>query len=246
MPTSARLDTRLTYDDFVLFPDDGLRHEIIDGVHYVTPSPTRRHQRISRRLSFALESYLRAHPSAGEMFYAPFDVVMSNWDVVEPDLLVIAGDQQDILTEKNVQGAPALVIEILSPGTRTARRADQAPAVRADRRARVLAGRSVAQPDHGVSPRCRRPFSEGCRTDRSRWCGTHDPDPAGFPARARTPLRVNGRRQEAVRFLTEVPHKTPRRLPGPRILETMPDGEGADLVRAHRSRFPPGFARNPC
>ena len=118
MPTSARLDTRLTYADFVLFPDDGLRHEIIDGVHYVTPSPTRRHQRVSRRLSFALESYLSAHPSAGEMFYAPFDVVMSNWDVVEPDLLVIAGDQQDILTEKNVQGAPALVIEILSPGTR--------------------------------------------------------------------------------------------------------------------------------
>ena len=118
MPTSARLDTRLTYDDFVRFPDDGLRHEIIDGVHYVAPSPTRRHQRVSRRLSFALESYLREHPSAGEMFYAPFDVVMSNWDVVEPDLLVIAGDQQDILTEKNVQGAPALVIEILSPGTR--------------------------------------------------------------------------------------------------------------------------------
>ena len=100
------------------FPDDGLRHEIIDGVHYVTPSPTRRHQRVSRRLSSALDSYLSGHPSAGEMFYAPFDVVMSNWDVVEPDLLVIAGDQQDILTEKNVQGAPALVIEILSPGTR--------------------------------------------------------------------------------------------------------------------------------
>ena len=118
MPTSARLDTRLTYADFVLFPDDGLRHEIIDGVHFVTPSPTRRHQRVSRRLSFALESYLREHPATGEMFYAPFDVVMSNWDVVEPDLLVIAGDQQDILTEKNVQGAPALVIEILSPGTR--------------------------------------------------------------------------------------------------------------------------------
>ena len=118
MPTSARLDTRLTYADFVRFPDDGLRHEIIDGVHYVTPSPTRRHQRVSRRLSFALESYLREHPVTGEMFYAPFDVVMSNWDVVEPDLLVIAGDQQDILTEKNVQGAPALVIEILSPGTR--------------------------------------------------------------------------------------------------------------------------------
>ena len=37
---------KLTYDDFVLFPDDGLRHELIDGEHYVTPSPNRKHQRI--------------------------------------------------------------------------------------------------------------------------------------------------------------------------------------------------------
>ena len=52
------------------------------------------------------------------MFYAPFDVIFTRWDVVEPDLLVIAGDQLDILTTKNVQGAPAIVVEILSPGTR--------------------------------------------------------------------------------------------------------------------------------
>jgi hypothetical protein len=43
MPTGAQPDLRLTYDDFLLFPDDGKRHEIIDGVHYVTPSPNRRH-----------------------------------------------------------------------------------------------------------------------------------------------------------------------------------------------------------
>ena len=52
------------------------------------------------------------------MYYAPFDVIFTRWDVVEPDLLVIAGDQLDILTTKNVQGAPAIVVEILSPGTR--------------------------------------------------------------------------------------------------------------------------------
>lgn len=49
---------------------------------------------------------------------APFDVVMTPHDVVEPDLLVVLGDQRDIRTEKNVRGAPALVIEILSPSTR--------------------------------------------------------------------------------------------------------------------------------
>jgi Uma2 family endonuclease len=52
------------------------------------------------------------------VFLAPFDVVFTRWDVVEPDLLLVAGDQTSIITDKNVQGAPALVVEILSPGTR--------------------------------------------------------------------------------------------------------------------------------
>jgi Uma2 family endonuclease len=111
-------DRRLTYDDFLLFPDDGLRHEIIDGEHYVTPSLNTRHQLLVGRLYFEIETFLRAHPGTGQVFVAPFDVLFTKWDVVEPDLLFIAADQNGILTDKNVQGAPALVIEILSPGTR--------------------------------------------------------------------------------------------------------------------------------
>jgi Uma2 family endonuclease len=111
-------DRRLTYDDFLLFPDDGRRHELIDGVHYVTPSPNMRHQELVGRLYFEIERFLRQHPGTGRLFFAPFDVIFTRWDVVEPDLLFIAGDQAEILTSKNVQGAPALVVEILSPGTR--------------------------------------------------------------------------------------------------------------------------------
>jgi Uma2 family endonuclease len=111
-------DRRLTYDDFLLFPDDGRRHEIIDGEHYVTPSPNTRHQLLVGRLHFEIESFLRAHPGTGQVFVAPFDVLFTKWDVVEPDLLFIAADQNGVLTDKNVQGAPALVIEILSPATR--------------------------------------------------------------------------------------------------------------------------------
>jgi len=118
MPTSARSDDRLTYDDFLRFPDDGKRHEIIDGVHYVTPSPNRRHQQLSARIHLSLAEHLRAHPSQGEVYYAPFDVIFSRWDIVEPDLLLVASDQLEILTDKNVVGAPALVVEIPSPGTR--------------------------------------------------------------------------------------------------------------------------------
>ena len=115
---AARADTRFTYDDFVLFPDDGKRHEIIEGEHYVTPSPNLRHQRLVKRLMFELELYIKANPNTGEVFLSPLDVVLSHWDVVEPDLLFVARDQAAIMTEKNIQGPPALVVEVLSKSTR--------------------------------------------------------------------------------------------------------------------------------
>ena len=114
-PTSG---VKLTYDDFLLFPDDGQRHELIDGEHYVTPSPNPAHQVIAGNLYFALRSYLEAHQT-GQLFMAPLDVVLSDFDVVEPDLFFItAARRGDLLTKRNVRGAPDLIIEIGSPGTR--------------------------------------------------------------------------------------------------------------------------------
>jgi Uma2 family endonuclease len=114
----ARSGVKLTYDDFVLFPDDGKRHELIDGEHYVTPSPNRSHQRISRRLVVRIGAWLERH-ATGELFHAPFDVVFSNFDVVEPDLLYLSNERAaEALTAQNVKGVPDLVIEIASPGTR--------------------------------------------------------------------------------------------------------------------------------
>lgn len=118
MGSTARTDTRLTYDDLVAMPDDGLRHEIIDGVHYVTPSPVLRHQQLLGRLHLAVAKHLEEHPALGEVFMAPLDTVFTKWDVVEPDMLFVAADQRHIMTEPNIQGAPALVVEILSPGTK--------------------------------------------------------------------------------------------------------------------------------
>jgi len=114
MQSAAR---KLTYDDFLGFPDDGQRHELIDGVHYVTPSPRITHQRLLGRMYAALFAYFQTHP-IGEAFVAPLDVVLSMHDVVEPDILVVLRDQQHILTEANVQGAPAIVVEFASPSTR--------------------------------------------------------------------------------------------------------------------------------
>jgi Uma2 family endonuclease len=113
---SGHSTTKLTYADYVRFPEDGLRHEIIDGEHYVTPSPSLRHQRISGTIYYLLRTYLEKHP-IGELFYAPVDALLGTHDIVVPDLLYLSEERRLFLTAKNLQGPPSLVIEILSPST---------------------------------------------------------------------------------------------------------------------------------
>jgi Uma2 family endonuclease len=109
--------TRLTYDDFVLFPEDGLRHEILDGEHYVSAAPYLRHQTVLGELHATLHAFLKAN-RYGRLFVAPADVLLSRHDIVEPDLVFVSNERLDILTEKNIQGAPDLVVEVLSSGTK--------------------------------------------------------------------------------------------------------------------------------
>jgi Uma2 family endonuclease len=109
---------KLTYDDFVLFPDDGLRHELIDGEHYVTPSPNSKHQKLVLKLGARILGWVEQH-GTGEVFVAPFDVIFSDFDVVEPDVLYMSSARaEQILKSANVQGVPELVIEVASPSTR--------------------------------------------------------------------------------------------------------------------------------
>jgi Uma2 family endonuclease len=116
--TPPRSAVRLTYDDFVHFPDDGKRHELIDGEHYVTPSPNLGHQRILGKLHLVIGNYLAANP-IGEVFFAPLDVVMSYHDVVEPDLLYVSRERAaQVLVPEHVRGVPNLVVEIASKSTR--------------------------------------------------------------------------------------------------------------------------------
>ena len=109
---------KLTYDDFVLFPDDGMRHELIDGEHYVTPSPNTKHQVVLGNLHLLVANWLRVH-RVGRVMLSPFDVVFTKFDVVEPDLLYLSNERAaQVLTAANVQGVPELVVEIGSPSTR--------------------------------------------------------------------------------------------------------------------------------
>jgi Uma2 family endonuclease len=108
---------KLTYEDYVLLPEDGQRHEILDGEHYVSPAPSTKHQRTSMRLSSRLHVFAEEH-RLGEVFPAPTDVLLSRYDIVQPDILFLSKERSAILTEKNIQGAPDLVVEILSDSTR--------------------------------------------------------------------------------------------------------------------------------
>jgi Uma2 family endonuclease len=116
--------TKMTYEDLPLLPEDGLRHEIIDGEHYVNASPATEHQRVSLRLVLAIGKYLEDNQHEdtrlGDLFFQTFHspLVLSQLDVVEPDLLYIASERREIVKAKSIQGAPDLLVEILSDSGR--------------------------------------------------------------------------------------------------------------------------------
>lgn len=108
---------KLTYEDYCLYPDDGSRHEIIDGEHYMSPSPRTVHQRIIANLTRILGGHVRLH-RLGELLPAPLDVLLSHVDIVQPDIVFVAAERTSaIVTDKNIQGSPDLLIEVISPGT---------------------------------------------------------------------------------------------------------------------------------
>lgn len=105
-----------TYDDYALLPDDGKRYEVIRGELYMSPAPRPLHQRVIIRLSFFLEGFLE-NSALGTAFVAPIDVILPEklGDPVQPDIVVICRESLHIIEELNIQGAPDLVVEVLSP-----------------------------------------------------------------------------------------------------------------------------------
>jgi len=107
---------KLTYSDYEKIPEDGFRHEIIEGQEFMTPAPEVPHQLVITQLVGLLNAHVRKNRS-GKVLAAPTDVVLTAEDVVQPDVLFIATGHADRITQKNIQGAPDLVIEVLSPST---------------------------------------------------------------------------------------------------------------------------------
>ncbi len=109
---------KLTVSHYMNLPDsEEKRYELVDGELHMVPSPTPEHQDIAMNLALLLAGFVRAN-KLGKVSCAPLDVVLSEEDVFQPDLLYISNARLGIRTQKNIQGAPDLVVEILSPGTR--------------------------------------------------------------------------------------------------------------------------------
>ena len=108
---------KLGYEHYVCYPDDGLRHEIIDGNHFVNPAPTLDHQRFSRRIQFQLYDQIEAE-GRGEVFNASCDVQLTEHDIVQPDLIVVMNKHRLIMTPAKIEGVPDLIVEVLSPAAK--------------------------------------------------------------------------------------------------------------------------------
>ena len=110
---SVRPATPWTYDDYLDFPDDGKRYEIVDGEVFVTPAPNIRPQDIVGWLFVRLYEHVQRH-GGGRVFVAPVDAVLSPTDVVQPDIVFVADADSDRITPANLQGPPTLAVEVLS------------------------------------------------------------------------------------------------------------------------------------
>ena len=114
--TTAQPVLKFTYEDYRTTPEDK-RCELLDGDLLMTPAPNLKHQRLQLGLSRLLARFIEER-ALGELFVAPCDVVLSDHDVVQPDLLFVSRERAHLLSGGDaVRGAPDLVVEILSPAT---------------------------------------------------------------------------------------------------------------------------------
>jgi Uma2 family endonuclease len=107
---------KLTYADYEKIPPDGFRHEIIEGEELMTPAPNPSHQTALLNIARVLADHAKAR-KVGRVFVAPTDVVLSEHDIVEPDVFFIAEARAGIIGPKYIEGAPDLVVEVISPST---------------------------------------------------------------------------------------------------------------------------------
>ena len=113
----AIVETKLTYTDYLTTPEDE-RYELLNGELIMAPAPLTDHQYVLGNLYLAVRLFVDAG-DLGVVYISPTDVMLSDVDVVQPDLLFVSHARAHIITRENIQGAPDLVVEVLSSSTAT-------------------------------------------------------------------------------------------------------------------------------
>ena len=116
METMKPVAAKMTYDQYCLLPEDGNQYELFDGELVMTPSPNTRHQRIVGQLHAELLAYVSKH-SLGDVFVAPLDTIFDQYTVLQPDILFVSRERAPEVVKERIEGAPDLVVEVLSPST---------------------------------------------------------------------------------------------------------------------------------
>ncbi|MBI4012940.1 MAG: Uma2 family endonuclease [Candidatus Rokubacteria bacterium] len=106
----------LTYKEYEALPADGRRYEIHEGELSVTPAPSPRHQRILGNLNEILRQHVKTR-GIGEVLLSPIDCILSDTSVVQPDLVYLDSSRLSFISDRGIEGAPTLVVEIVSPST---------------------------------------------------------------------------------------------------------------------------------
>lgn len=105
-----------TYEDYAKLPE-GARYQLIGGQLIMTPAPSTYHQEISKRLEYLLYEYVELRQKLGKVYYAPVDVYLEDEETYQPDIIFISNTRLDIIKKEKIEGAPDIIIEILSPST---------------------------------------------------------------------------------------------------------------------------------
>ena len=107
---------KMNYDQLCLLPEDGNQYELFDGELVMTPSPRAHHQDIVVKLTTRLAAYIEPR-SLGKLYVAPLDTIMDEYTVVQPDILFVSRERVAEVVKERIEGAPDLVVEVLSPST---------------------------------------------------------------------------------------------------------------------------------
>jgi Uma2 family endonuclease len=105
-----------TYNHYAALQEDGHRYEIVDGVLYMSPSPSEPHQSATGLFYYYLLLHVQI-PGLGRTYIAPFDVELAPDIVVQPDVVVVLNAGREKITPSRIVGTPDLVVEVSSPST---------------------------------------------------------------------------------------------------------------------------------